>query len=90
MKKHRNFGWPTMRFHCYLKHILSFRVFWNHSIEASKMNENVIKKLSKSEQNLIEKGYGKKVKFQYAFLMTLVTFGVYFWNNKWYTKVMKN
>ena len=35
------------------------------------MNEKVIKKLSKSEQILIEKGCGKKVEFQYAFFYDL-------------------
>jgi len=44
------------------------------------MNEKVIKKLSKNEQILIEKGCGKKVEFQYAFLVIWVTFGIHFWS----------
>ena len=74
MRKHRIVGWPTQRFHCYLQHILSIRVFRNHNTEASKKDEKVITKLSKSEQNLIEKWCEKKDKFQYAFFVILVTF----------------
>ena len=91
MKKHRIVGCPTLRFHYYyLQHILSFRVFRNHSTEASKKNEKVTEKLSRSKQILIEKGCEKKDKFQYDFFVIWVTFADRFWSKSWYGKVMKN